>query len=374
MQVKLNECLVHETSQGKYFVVVIDEAQNLDEPVLEVVRMLSNFETPSEKLMHIILAGQPQLAEKLASPQLKQLRQRVSIVAHMKPFNAEGTRAYIEHRLSVAGYREEMPLFTDRAFALIAEYSGGIPRNINNICFNAMSLGCVMRRKTIHAAAVEEVLRDLDLKPLSTRVQVAEYSASAANAIGTRSVAEKLGTIFPKAWRVRVGLASLLALMAGIGLTVVARNPHNEAAGTNAVIAPPIAAASITQEQVGDVTPVADRVRDAKNVNVADSSSAIANSPSAAVLRERIENPAMQSVVIRVGRQDTLYEICVENLGRYDDEVVKMIRELNPGFGNPRRLQVGQEIRIPTPRSVLARATVSAEGYENTSAVEAKKP
>ncbi len=86
MHSKLNECLVRETSQGKHFIVVVDEAQNLEEPVLEVVRMLSNFETPREKLMHIILAGQPQLAAKLSSPQLTQLRQRISIVARLTPF------------------------------------------------------------------------------------------------------------------------------------------------------------------------------------------------------------------------------------------------------------------------------------------------
>lgn len=88
MQKKLNEYLVQEISQGKNFVVVVDEAQNLDDSVLEAVRMLSKFETASEKLMTIVLAGQPQLAEKLRAPQLTQLRQRVSIVARLKPYAA----------------------------------------------------------------------------------------------------------------------------------------------------------------------------------------------------------------------------------------------------------------------------------------------
>ncbi len=227
MQVKLNECLVRETSQGKSFVVVVDEAQNLDAPVLEVVRMLSNFETPREKLMHIILAGQPQLAEKLASPQLTQLRQRVSIVARLKPFNAEETRTYIEHRLMVAGYRKEQALFTDRAYEFIAKYSGGIPRNINNICFNAMSIGCATQRQTIQAAVVEEVLCDLDLLSLSARVPVAKYQANPAPT--RQRVIGRMAAIFPQAWRMRAGVAALAVLLGGIGLSVLAKGQHTVA-------------------------------------------------------------------------------------------------------------------------------------------------
>ena len=162
LQAKMNQALLQHSTSGKRFVVVIDEAQNLDESVLEVVRMLSNFETPREKLMQIVLAGQPQLAKRLASPSMEQLRQRVSIVARLMPLDAAETRAYIEHRLHVAGYESNVPLFTDRAFAMIAKYSGGIPRNINNLCFNAMSLGCVRKQETIDRDVIKEVLADLD--------------------------------------------------------------------------------------------------------------------------------------------------------------------------------------------------------------------
>ncbi len=361
MQVKLNECLVRETSEGKHFVVVLDEAQNLDEPVLEVVRMLSNFETPREKLMHIILAGQPQLAEKLASPQLTQLRQRVSIVARLKPFTASETREFIEHRLRVAGYREEQALFTDRAYALIAQYSSGIPRNINNICFNAMSIGCATQRRTINAAIVEEVLSDLDLAPLRARVPVIEYSAPVVPQ--PQKSVKRLASIFPEAWRLRVGLASLLALLAGIGLTVLAKNPHSVA------VQPDASAATLA---AGTSQPAA-----APTAATANPAPAALTTPSVAEVEpsgSSAAQPIVQSELIRVGERDTLYEICMDNLGRYDDEVVKMIRDLNPGFGNPRRLHVGQEIRIPTLASLMAKTNVSAETDGNTSAVEAKKP
>jgi len=165
MQLKLNDVLLRETASGKKVVIVIDEAQALGEDVLEVLRMLSNFETSREKLVHIVLAGQPQLADRLSSSSMIQFRQRISIVARLNPFNAAETRAYIEHRLRVAGHKGWRPIFTDHAYALLAKNSQGIPRNINNLCFNAMSLGCALGQRSIGHSVVYEVLRDLDLRP-----------------------------------------------------------------------------------------------------------------------------------------------------------------------------------------------------------------
>jgi general secretion pathway protein A len=165
MQLKLNDVLLRETASGKKVVIVIDEAQTLSEEVLEVLRMLSNFETSREKLVHIILAGQPQLADRLASPSMIQFRQRISIVARLAPFTAAESRAYIEHRLRVAGHKGWRPIFTDHAYALIAKHSQGIPRNINNLCFNAMSLSCALGQRSISHSVVYEALRDLDLRP-----------------------------------------------------------------------------------------------------------------------------------------------------------------------------------------------------------------
>ena len=164
MQEQLNNVLLTEARQGRRVVVLIDEAQNLEDSALELVRMLSNFESTSEKLMQIILAGQPRLREKLASPHLVQLRQRMSIFARLHPFSVEETHLYVRHRLQVAGYDFKTPLFTPQAGALIAKYSEGIPRNINNICFNALSLGCVLKQKSIQEGVVLESLDDLDIK------------------------------------------------------------------------------------------------------------------------------------------------------------------------------------------------------------------
>lgn len=166
MHEQLNELLIREANSGKRFVLVIDEAQNLDDSVLETARLLSDFETPSKKLLQIIFAGQPQLAEKLQRPELAQLRQRISILGRLEPFSAVEVIHYINHRLRVAGHNSDS-LFTPAAFERIAASSKGTPRNINILCFNALSLGCALGRKQIDADLIRAAEADLDLSSLA---------------------------------------------------------------------------------------------------------------------------------------------------------------------------------------------------------------
>ena len=162
MHEQFNRCLVQEARAGKRFIVVIDEAQNLDATVLETVRLLSDFETPQAKLLQIILVGQPGLADKLASPALVQLRQRITSVSGLSPLTREEVGRFIDHRLQVAGYKGAR-LFSPEAQELIAQVSEGIPRQINNYCFHALSLACAMRKKTVDVGMVREVTHDLDI-------------------------------------------------------------------------------------------------------------------------------------------------------------------------------------------------------------------
>lgn len=164
---KFNEVLVREARAGKRVVVVIDEAQNLEDSVFETVRMLSNFEIPGIKLMQILLAGQPQLADKLASRNLVQLRQRISVLSRLTQFNSDETAKYVGHRLQVAGYRGS-PLFAPEALEIIHSRSEGIPRNINNLCFHALTLAFATGQKTIDASILSEVLEDLDIGMLGS--------------------------------------------------------------------------------------------------------------------------------------------------------------------------------------------------------------
>ena len=197
---QFNRNLVREARQHRRCIVVIDEAQNLDASVLETARLLSNFETPTAKLLQIVLAGQPQLADKLASPALTQLRQRISIFNQLEPFTPEETGRYIYHRLKLAGY-DGPPLFTPDSLAMIAAHAEGVPRSINNLCFATLSLGCALKRKVIDASIVKEVVVDLDVKRLGSRSAPAtshtQDPAHRTHADGNNEFAPPFGTQSP---------------------------------------------------------------------------------------------------------------------------------------------------------------------------------
>jgi general secretion pathway protein A len=212
MHQQLNEALVRTSHSGRRFVLVIDEAQNLDDSVLETVRLLSDFETSGSKLMQIVLAGQSQLATKLGRPSLVQLRQRIAILSRISPLSPAETGYYIGHRLQVAGY-EGGPLFSREALALIEARSRGVPRNINNLCFNALSLGFALQRKRIDAQVVREVVADFELAPLVRESRDPVRSALATGPVATVVPDVALGSV-GGAWRALrvVSLAGFMTL------------------------------------------------------------------------------------------------------------------------------------------------------------------
>jgi general secretion pathway protein A len=162
MHKQLGETLVKETQAGRKCVIVIDEAQNLSDDVLERVRLLTNFETSQGKLLQIIFSGQSQLADKLMNPSLVQLRQRISTFCQLDLLTPEETAAYIDYRLRQAGYNGD-PLFCDDALELIAEVCGGTPRTINNLCYNTLALCCSVQSKQVDREMVVKVANNLQL-------------------------------------------------------------------------------------------------------------------------------------------------------------------------------------------------------------------
>jgi len=130
---RLNDYLLAQAHRGHNVVLIIDEAQNLKPAVLEEVRMLSNLETETDKLIQIVLIGQPELKEKLALSRLEQLRQRVAIYFHLSPLGLNETQEYIHHRLKVAS-QSDREYFSKEALELVYQFSNGVPRLINQIC------------------------------------------------------------------------------------------------------------------------------------------------------------------------------------------------------------------------------------------------
>jgi len=157
----LNEFLLGSYRKGKNCVLIIDESQNLSAEVLETIRLLSNFETSTEKLLQILLVGQPELSVRLNSPELRQLKQRVVLRHHLHPLSLQESWEYVFHRLKIAG--GDRSILAPTALESIYSHSGGIPRVINVLCDNALLMGYALGRKEIDVGMIREVADNLNI-------------------------------------------------------------------------------------------------------------------------------------------------------------------------------------------------------------------
>ncbi len=182
---RLNQWLLERYKAGETAVLIVDEAQNLSPQVLEEIRLLTNLETATEKLLQIVLSGQPELEFKLNQPQLRQLRQRITLRCKTHPLTLEETYGYISERLRIAGLvvegqgagngrpasrREWQALFTPQAIEVLHTYSQGIPRVMNLLCEHALISAYVDQKKPVPAQTIEDVVRDFQLheiKPIA---------------------------------------------------------------------------------------------------------------------------------------------------------------------------------------------------------------
>jgi hypothetical protein len=327
LQSRLKEVLLAQARLGKRVVMVIDEAQNLDDSVLELIRMLSNFETPREKLIQIVLSGQPELAEKIASPDLEQLRQRVSIFSELRPFSREDTQLYIEHRLRIAGYTFAGPLFSRDALALIVEASQGIPRNINNLCFNALSLAYALQRKPIDSEIIRAVIADRDLGRFRKRTSLALQAGASGGQAAPAFRPAKRASSQSTGWTQKFAFALAATLALG-GMLVAERWwPGNKAA---------------IHTQSGPLL-VAPTPSDSSPRSVSNPPLTIGESPRAA--------PPASTVSVKPG--ETLLEICVASFGRCSPELLQQIRRLNPQMNNLDHIEPGQTIQLPLSVAIL---------------------
>jgi type II secretory pathway predicted ATPase ExeA len=159
---ELEQVLRERRSRGEVTALIIDEAQSLSRGLLEEIRLLANIESPTEKLLPLVLVGQPELGPRLEEPGLRQLKQRISLRCELAPFELSDTAAYISSRLTTAG-AVPSKIFTREAVRRIHEHSGGIPRVVNVICDNALVSGMALGRQPVDQALVLEVCRDLRL-------------------------------------------------------------------------------------------------------------------------------------------------------------------------------------------------------------------
>jgi general secretion pathway protein A len=187
--VTLNDFLVEQHSAGRRVVLIVDEAQNLTNKVLEEIRMLSGVETTKEKVLRIILAGQPELDEKLNAPELIQLAQRVRLRFHLTALSPDDISSYVLHRLEVAG-SQGREIFEPSCYPLIYRYTGGIPRLVNTLCDTAMLAAFAQDRDHVTRAEVQAAIDELHWSEYAER-SIRLPARSAKNTVAdTQSIAE----------------------------------------------------------------------------------------------------------------------------------------------------------------------------------------
>jgi general secretion pathway protein A len=178
----LNNFLVEQHAAGRKVLLIVDEAQNLEPRVLEEIRLLSGVETTKEKVLRIILAGQPELNETLNSPQLEQLTQRVRLRFHLSTLSEPETRAYIEHRLEVAGAGDR-EIFAADTYREIYRYAGGVPRLINTLCDTSMMAAYTENRDTVRLGDIASAAAELRWPLYSARAQGAAAAPGSVSAV-----------------------------------------------------------------------------------------------------------------------------------------------------------------------------------------------
>ena len=340
MHADLNDFLFRETKAGKRVVLFIDESQNLADSVLETVRLLSDFEAPDRKLLQIVLAGQPELEQRFTKPGLTQLGQRVAVRVRLEPLPRAEVIRYMNHRLRVAGY-QGAELFTPEAAAAIAERSRGIPRVINHLCFNAMSLGCAMRSQQIGPEIVREAAGDLSLDSRPAELQ--DKGARVASPPPQRQVAHAPAPSFTSrplsSWRKgmlsrqRVLQTSFLALLL---LSVAIYLGTRAGAGT------------FQKENPNEVSsPDAPTSAAQKHASEAPVTTAYDESQPTDSRQSDLRQDSSNVFTYVLQPNDTLRALCVSLVGRYDEKVQKEIRKLNPNLKDLSNLKAGQEIRLP---------------------------
>lgn len=338
MHYRLNQILSREMLAGRRFILAVDEAQNLEPEVLEAVRLLSNFETSRNKMLQILLIGQPQLARKLDSPELEQLRQRISSFAHIAPFSPVETASYIGHRLRIAGYLGP-PLFSSGALRLIAEHSQGVPRKINGLCFSALSLGCAMDRRQVDAGMIDEVVGDTRIDSL----QQPRMTQPVPSGVSTLAAKRPLLSSNPVTarrsfadWVLRIVGSACIAI--GIGILALTLGRSDGLAQSPAGIWKAWRASRVSALAAPEAK--TDPSPQVSSMNVLASELPHAGlrpmSPSSDV--------EIDSVIVQPG--ESLRQIILRTVGVYDEGSIETIRKLNPEITDLNHLQPGQVVRI----------------------------
>jgi type II secretory pathway predicted ATPase ExeA len=385
----LNAFLIEQLRRGGTGALFIDEAQNLEPDVLENLRLLSNLETSTEKLLQIVLVGQPELEAKLAQPGLRQLRQRVSVQCRLDRLKDREVEDYIRLRLETAGARRA-DLFERAAVERIAVYSTGIPRLINIICDNALVVAYATSAKRVAASMVEEVASDLGLvspppsaPPAAAAVEPVPAPAALPRA-EPRTAAEVLrrrALRRPRQGRWAMGTrVGALVVLVAVGAALVLWAPHvtGQIAAMGAsikdgwsrvMLSRPRSQRDATERGAAAETGPAPRAQDAGAVPESPAAATASPAPPAGppstaapagralALPPRPAEPprtaAERPGAVAPGRPivvphgATVADIALKTYGGYNLLAIDLIKGLNPHIGNLNWIRAGEQLRLP---------------------------
>ena len=349
---ELNAYLVEQFKRGHIVCLLIDEAQNLSEESLEGLRLLSNLETNKQKLLQIVLIGQPELNAKLDKPTLRQLKQRIAVQCAIVPLNEEEVGSYINRRLEVAGHRGK-DLFEVEAIQEIARYAKGIPRLINILCDNALLIAFAASQKAVSAKMIREAASDLKLRSEAHQSD-AKNTLTAVPLVPDRELLERQAKNrerqrnLSRSSKIRIGL--LLGILI-LFITVFLRDAEkfftgrqfkNDATQKVSLGAQPKILPESTDEKVGITELGEPQETDQQSV-----SPELTNTEAGIIWKNR--------VIIPYG--STVYEIAYDTYGTNAVLGLDLIEELNPQIPNLNRVSAGQELLLPplTPETLVRR-------------------
>jgi general secretion pathway protein A len=328
---ELNDYLIRQLKQAHIVSVLVDEAQNLSDEALEGLRLLSNLETDQEKLIQIVLMGQPEFQARLDRPSLRQLKQRVALQCRLVPLKEEEISPYIDFRLRAAGYKGK-GLFHPNAFREIAVYSNGIPRLVNIICDNALLCVYARSQKIVSADIIKEVARDLGL---ASEVRLTQAETTPPGPVTEnqreRPLSEAAKDIPQHTLRriVRIGVETCAALLVFLALASVI-DPKN-------ILSTAEKSLELAKHNLNQWVLFITRQE------------AVPEKANAEVKVERKD----KRIVIPPG--SSIYQIAADAYGANTGLGMDLIKEFNPEIKNLNRVSAGKDLLLPslTPERLL---------------------
>jgi len=359
----LNAELLDTLARGGNVVVLIDEAQDLTIPVLEELRLLSNLETAKEKILQLVLAGQPEFDALLARPEIRQLRQRISVSARLRPLARSEVKAYVAARIAAAG-GDVRGLFTSGALFRLWWFSGGVPRLVNAACDNALVTAYARGKRSIGWREIGEAMRDLRRQITWGPSRLRRFGVLVAAVVGGALAAAALMVARDGGWR-SVGLIAPPAPSATqVAPTSIPPSPLATAAAPTATAAEPTVVATEVPAVVGAPAGTAGPVPSASVVATATPEPSATDAPTVVATPTVHETPRgseeaqsqpprearPDDLRITVSDGDTITDLAVRYYGTASPRVLAMIKAANPWLGNPNVIAAGRTLVLPAPR------------------------